>query len=167
MNNRFYRILGFCLAALILLRALHWILSGGWSSNVSGVHATAYTNEQNIREQLLSYMPLGSNGKDVLAFVVDSLRPVRPADAHWEYVDAVQAERTYPIRAYTLDRTKPAGLKGDMRWPPPRTIYLLIGTYPHRWVTASVVAIWTFDDHNKLVDLTVERLMGPPWWADL
>jgi len=168
MSKRLYKLLGVLLLSLILLKILYWIYSGGWQSNVSRVHATARTSEQDIREQLLSFTPIGSSGKDVLTFVLDSMRPSKPPDAHWQYLDALQAERTRPIRAYTDDRPEQlAALPFPAPGPPPRTIYLLIGEYPHRWVTASVVAIWTFDSHDKLVDLTVERMMGPPPWAEM
>ena len=114
-----------------------------------------------IHDQLLSHTPIGSDGTNVLAYVVDDLKP-KSVFAYYAYVDALQASRHAQLKLNVfrtgLDTNRPPF------WPPKED-------YPPKQIDAKFrthligrpfMAHWTFDKNDKLVKLDVYEEPPPP-----
>ena len=114
------------------------------------------------RERLLSATPIGSDGTNVLKYVVDDLKPKGGIGAYVKYVNALQAGRQSRLDVQRLDFGPPAVPKPS-DWPtnedyPPREIFAFLKTYLNG---NRLLATWTFDKNDKLLTIDVVRDMTP------
>src|SRR5262249_40575579 len=111
-------------------------------------HVSVFTPDEQIRERLLAYTPIGSNGTNVLRSVLDGLCPHKQVSAYSVYVDVLQAgesSRVPVVRTHWMTE-------------PHRTIDVELGSYPAGLMFTRIVTLrWIFDEQDSLTDLSVKR----------
>lgn len=108
----------------------------------------ASKSNSEIRQALLAETPKGTSGVKVLTFIVGTLKPRDRVDVYRPYVDAVEASICERLPVMTTTK---------------RTIEVVLHDRPIGIMISELTrAVWKFDDRDRLVDITVERLtMGP------
>jgi hypothetical protein len=124
--------------------------------------ATENSSVSAIRDRLLSHTPIGSDGTNVLTYVVDDLKP-KNVFAYYGYVDALQASRHTRLDVMRTGLSAPAIAKPS-DWPPQEDWPAkdIIATFRTHIIAGPFVATWTFDKNDKLVKLDVHEEPPPP-----
>jgi hypothetical protein len=138
-------------------------LTGCWESNVSKsvLNVAPSTKDDEIQRKLLSFTPKGSDGTNVLKFVVDDLKPKTGCISFYTYYDALKAAGYTNLNVVPENLEPPAIMPSPpIDWPP-REIYVVLGTYPDRNFLWKLTADWKFDKHDKLLDITIGRDNSP------
>jgi|HubBroStandDraft_6_1064221.scaffolds.fasta_scaffold402247_2 hypothetical protein len=150
-------------AHLFVAFATSLLLAGcGWKSFVSTkkLDVNPSMKDGDIRQKLLSLTPKGSDGTNVLKFVVDDLRPTSGCSSYFAYYDALKAAGYTRLNVVPVNLAPPAVPPTPPDWPP-REIYVVLGTYPESHFIWSLTACWKFDKHDKLTDIVICRDNSP------
>ena len=119
------------------------------------------SGEPGTRERLLAATPIGTDATNVLKYIVDDLRP-QWAASYYTYIDVLEASRHVRLNVQPANPGPPA-VPMPSDWPPqknwpPRQIDVVIKTYLNG---DKLGASWTFDKHDKLLELDVSRSTQP------
>ena len=122
-----------------------------WRNEVSTkvLDVNQSTKDEDIRGKLLSYTPKGSDGTNVLKFVVDDLRPKEGCTTYFAYFETCRKARP--------DWEGKLIVCVDLSPPSSREIFADIGAYRDFKDFYTIRAYWEFDKKDKLVDIVVGR----------
>jgi len=118
------------------------------SACVGVAHVRVSQSNSEIRQKLFVQTPKGTSGVDVLSFVVGTLKPRDRVNAYFRYVDAIEAS---------------TGNRPPVVPTTQRTIRVVLEERSSGLLTSKlVIALWNFDDSDRVTDITIERqTMGP------
>jgi hypothetical protein len=117
--------------------------------------ATENSSISAIHDKLLSHTPIGSDGTNVLTYVVDDLKP-KSVFCYYAYVDALQASRHARLDVMRTGLSTPAIAK-PADWPPQENWPAkdINATFRTHIFAGPFSAHWTFDKNDKLIRLEV------------
>jgi hypothetical protein len=126
---------------------------------------TGCASDKNIsatHDQLLLHTPIGSDGTNVLKYVVDDLKPGW-ASSYYAYVDALQSGRDAPLNVLRTGLSAPA-IPKPSDWPPNEDwpAKAIEVTFRAHIFSGSISAIWKFDKNDKLLKLEVYETPSTP-----